>query len=87
VSVNEHWEPAFIDSKVGAIHKLAKLESLAVYFDTDAASMSGLPHLDFIKKFTEQVTLSRNCSLLTFYNRFYVCRSQLGKISLITNLS
>ncbi|OSX67568.1 hypothetical protein POSPLADRAFT_1064162 [Postia placenta MAD-698-R-SB12] len=55
-SVNEKWEPAFIDSKAGSIHKLAKLESLALYFDTDASSMAGLSHTDFIKKFTEQIS-------------------------------
>ncbi|KAH9937704.1 vacuolar protein sorting-associated protein 13 [Fomitopsis serialis] len=54
-SVNEKWQPAFIDSKAGTIHKLSKLESLAVYFDTDAESMAGLSHAEFIKKFTEQV--------------------------------
>ncbi|KAI0932190.1 hypothetical protein AcW2_000882 [Taiwanofungus camphoratus] len=56
VSVNEKWEPAFIDSKAGAIHKLGKLESLAIYFDTDAESMAGLSHVDFMKKFTDQIS-------------------------------
>ncbi|KZT65144.1 vacuolar protein sorting-associated protein 13 [Daedalea quercina L-15889] len=55
-SVNEKWQPAFIDSKAGTIHKLSKLESLAMYFDTDAESMAGLSHADFIKKFTEQIS-------------------------------
>ncbi|KZT02705.1 vacuolar protein sorting-associated protein 13 [Laetiporus sulphureus 93-53] len=59
VSVNELWEPAFIDSKAGAIHKLAKLESLALYFDTDAGSMAGLSHADFIQRFTEQGSISQ----------------------------
>ncbi|PCH33647.1 vacuolar protein sorting-associated protein vps13 [Wolfiporia cocos MD-104 SS10] len=54
-SVNEKWEPAFIDSKAGAIHKLGKLQSLAVYFDTDAESMAGLSHAEFIQKFLEQI--------------------------------
>ncbi|KAF8873711.1 vacuolar protein sorting-associated protein 13 [Gymnopilus junonius] len=43
VSVDGNWQPAFIESTAGAIHKLAKLQSLSLYFDTDAASMSGLP--------------------------------------------
>ncbi|TFY54315.1 hypothetical protein EVJ58_g8935 [Rhodofomes roseus] len=55
-SVNEKWQPAFIDSKAGTIHKLSKLESLAMYFDTDAESMAGLSHAQFIKKFTEQIS-------------------------------
>ncbi|KAG1749982.1 vacuolar protein sorting-associated protein 13 [Suillus paluster] len=43
VSVNDEWQPTFIESTAGAIHKLARLESLAVYFDTDSQSMAGLP--------------------------------------------
>lgn len=35
--------------------QLGKLESLAIYFDTDAESMAGLSHVDFMKKFTDQV--------------------------------
>ncbi|KAH9944371.1 vacuolar protein sorting-associated protein 13 [Epithele typhae] len=50
VSVNELWQPAFIDSKAGAVHKLARLESLAVYFDTDCQSLAGLPYEEFISK-------------------------------------
>ncbi|THH34126.1 hypothetical protein EUX98_g96 [Antrodiella citrinella] len=51
VSVNDSWIPAFIDSTAGAIHKLATLESLALYFDTDAPSLAGLPHPEFVEKF------------------------------------
>lgn len=42
----------------GPYLQLSKLESLAIYFDTDAESMAGLTHADFIKKFTEQVRIS-----------------------------
>lgn len=35
--------------------QLAKLESLAVYFDTDARSLAGMSHQEFIEKFTELV--------------------------------
>ncbi|KIP11945.1 hypothetical protein PHLGIDRAFT_21259 [Phlebiopsis gigantea 11061_1 CR5-6] len=55
VSVNDHWLPAFIDSTAGTIHKLAKLESLAIYFDTDATSLAGLSHSEFIQKFKELI--------------------------------
>ncbi|TFK57082.1 DUF1162-domain-containing protein [Heliocybe sulcata] len=53
VSTNEKWEAAFIESTAGAIHKLGKLESLAVYFDTDSESMAGLPPTQAIKRFTD----------------------------------
>ncbi|KAI0361599.1 vacuolar protein sorting-associated protein 13 [Trametes cingulata] len=56
VSVNEKWQPAFIDSKAGAVHKLARLESLAVYFDTDCQSLAGLSYQEFVEKFTALIS-------------------------------
>ncbi|KAG6911962.1 hypothetical protein DXG01_000210 [Tephrocybe rancida] len=58
VSVNEKWEQAFIESTAGAIHKLANLESLAVYFDTDSPSMAGLSSVDIKKKFFDMVVVN-----------------------------
>ncbi|KAI8995643.1 vacuolar protein sorting-associated protein 13 [Trametes punicea] len=55
-SVNEQWQPAFIDSKAGVVHKLARLESLAVYFDTDCQSLAGLSYQEFVKKFTALIS-------------------------------
>ncbi|KAJ3800717.1 vacuolar protein sorting-associated protein 13 [Lentinula aff. detonsa] len=55
VSVNEDWQPAFIESSAGAIHKLAKLESLALYFDTDSPTMAGLPLKEAVDKFNEMI--------------------------------
>lgn len=59
VSVNEQWQPAFIDSKAGAVHKLARLESLAVYFDTDCQSLAGLSYREFVEKFTALISKGR----------------------------
>jgi len=56
VSVNEGWQPAFIESTAGAIHKLARLESLAVYFDTDSQSMAGLPLSAAKEKFIAMIS-------------------------------
>ncbi|TBU65089.1 vacuolar protein sorting-associated protein 13 [Dichomitus squalens] len=56
VSVNENWQPAFIDSKAGAVHKLARLESLAVYFDTDCQSLAGLSYREFVENFTALIS-------------------------------
>ncbi|KAF9478514.1 vacuolar protein sorting-associated protein 13 [Pholiota conissans] len=56
VSVNNRWEPAFIESTAGAIHKLAMLRSLALYFDTDSPSMSGLPTAESIQKFSSMIS-------------------------------
>ncbi|TFK41159.1 vacuolar protein sorting-associated protein vps13 [Crucibulum laeve] len=56
VSVNNVWQPAFIESTAGAIHKLAKLRSLAVYFDTDSPSMAGLPPAQAKEKFSAMIS-------------------------------
>ncbi|KAL4070939.1 vacuolar protein sorting-associated protein 13 [Scleroderma citrinum] len=65
-SVNERWEPAFIESTAGAIHKLANLSSLAVYFDTDSQSVAGLPLGDAKEKFLAMISLSDKNSLHQF---------------------
>ena len=41
------------------VRQLARLESLAVYFDTDCQSLAGLPYKEFVEKFTELVRYSR----------------------------
>ncbi|KAJ7071032.1 vacuolar protein sorting-associated protein 13 [Mycena amicta] len=58
VSVDGKWQPSFIESTAGAIHKLANLQSLAVYFDTDSPSLAGLPPAEAIKKFSALVSTS-----------------------------
>ncbi|KAK0233092.1 hypothetical protein IW262DRAFT_1304036 [Armillaria fumosa] len=55
VSVDEEWQPSFIESTAGAIHKLANLQSLAVYFDTDSSSIAGLPPTESIQKFHDMI--------------------------------
>ncbi|RPD62925.1 vacuolar protein sorting-associated protein 13 [Lentinus tigrinus ALCF2SS1-6] len=60
VSVNDQWQPAFIDSKAGSVHKLARLESLAVYFDTDCQSLAGLSYREFVEKFTALISKGSN---------------------------
>ncbi|KDE03795.1 hypothetical protein MVLG_05736 [Microbotryum lychnidis-dioicae p1A1 Lamole] len=55
ISTDEHWNPAFITNSKNGVHKLAKLDSLAVYFDTDSESLAGYPINEAIKKFTELI--------------------------------
>ncbi|KAL1697196.1 hypothetical protein GGG16DRAFT_107114 [Schizophyllum commune] len=55
VSVNGNWEPAFIESTAGAIHKLARLQSLAVYFDTNSESIAGLPLEESTRTFSKMI--------------------------------
>ncbi|KAH9950347.1 vacuolar protein sorting-associated protein 13 [Amylocystis lapponica] len=82
VSVNEKWEPAFIDSKAGAIHKLGNLESLAAYFDTDSDSMAGLSHTEFIKKFTELISKDTNLP-----NHQFILKPVTGEGRIVMNHS
>ncbi|CAE6488407.1 unnamed protein product [Rhizoctonia solani] len=50
-SVDENWIPTFIQDTRAGIHKLATLESLSVYFNTDMTSMAGLPFAEAMPKF------------------------------------
>lgn len=70
-SVDENWKPAFIEGSSETVHKvswladcspplsrplqLAKLESLAAYFDTDAQSMTGLSYETAMERFSSMV--------------------------------
>ncbi|KAF8311204.1 hypothetical protein DL93DRAFT_2229838 [Clavulina sp. PMI_390] len=45
VSTDDTWEAAFIQSTSGAVRKLGNLDSLAVYFNTDSASITDSPRL------------------------------------------
>lgn len=55
VSTNDNWEAAFIESTAGAIHKLAQLQSLAIYFDTDTKSIAGLPLEESTRTFSKMI--------------------------------
>ncbi|KAJ3205144.1 hypothetical protein HDU82_005381, partial [Entophlyctis luteolus] len=45
-STDENWNPAFIHDEVGIIHKLCRLESLAVYFNHSDVSLRGLNSME-----------------------------------------
>ena len=42
-STDGNWERAFVESTKQIIYKLARLDSMAVYFDTESESLAGLP--------------------------------------------
>lgn len=54
-STDEFWQPTFLVNNADGVHKLAKLESLALYFDTDAPSIAGLPLNEAKAKFAELI--------------------------------
>ncbi|GJN91455.1 hypothetical protein Rhopal_004478-T1 [Rhodotorula paludigena] len=55
VSTDGNWQPTFITNPRGGIHKLATLDSLAVYFDTDSTSLAGHDLSEAITKFTDLI--------------------------------
>lgn len=55
VSTDANWQPAYITNAKGGVHKLATLDSLAVYFDTDSPSLAGHDIADAIVKFTDGI--------------------------------
>lgn len=60
VSTDENWQEAFVSGRKTGAHKLAKLDSLAVYFDTDSKSLTGLSSEEFTKSFTELIAREKH---------------------------
>ncbi|CAO1616705.1 unnamed protein product [Parajaminaea phylloscopi] len=50
VSTDSEWNPTFIQNSAEGIHKLARLESLSLYWDTDSISLSGLEDVNASKE-------------------------------------
>ncbi|KAJ1549196.1 hypothetical protein HK405_008107 [Cladochytrium tenue] len=55
VSTDENWNEAFIHEEKGVIHKLIKLGSLAMYWNTDSISLANLSPEESIKRFTDLI--------------------------------
>lgn len=61
VSTNENWEPAFVHDNVSVTHKLAKLGSLAIYWNTDATHFAGqATHDEIIQAFHTLIATGEN---------------------------
>ncbi|GAA6006460.1 hypothetical protein JCM10207_004941 [Rhodosporidiobolus poonsookiae] len=60
VSTDGNWKPTFITNPTGGIHKLASLDSLAIYFDTDSESLAGYPINEAIVKFNELIAREKH---------------------------
>ncbi|KAI8333584.1 hypothetical protein BC941DRAFT_504565 [Chlamydoabsidia padenii] len=80
ISTDGDWQAAFIGDLADTIHKLAKLESLSVYWDTNASSLAGLPHEKDSQVYTEFISAPGNNPL----NHQYIVKpvSGTGKIKL-----
>ncbi|ORZ00047.1 hypothetical protein BCR41DRAFT_313859 [Lobosporangium transversale] len=55
VSTDGDWVPTFIHDEANTIHKLATLDSLAMYWNTDSRSLAGRDKDDALKTFMELV--------------------------------
>ncbi|CAO1638595.1 unnamed protein product [Sympodiomycopsis kandeliae] len=52
VSTDANWNPTFIQNSAEGIHKLARLESLSLYWDTDSESLAGYQTNESQEKFS-----------------------------------
>ncbi|KAI8844441.1 hypothetical protein BJ741DRAFT_543605 [Chytriomyces cf. hyalinus JEL632] len=59
-STDENWNEAFIHEEIGIIHKLIRLESLAIYFNTESVSLAGMSVEESIKIFTQLIANEKN---------------------------
>lgn len=59
-STDENWQPSYIVNSSQGVHKLASLESLAAYFDTNAPSLAGMPVEEAIKTFNALIASEGN---------------------------
>ncbi|KAG0213348.1 hypothetical protein BGX28_004686 [Mortierella sp. GBA30] len=55
VSTDGEWVPTFIHDEANTIHKLATLDSLAMYWNTDSRSLAGKGMDDALKAFVELI--------------------------------
>ncbi|KAF9185293.1 hypothetical protein BGZ51_009186 [Haplosporangium sp. Z 767] len=55
VSTDGEWTPTFIHDETNTIHKLATLDSLAMYWNTDSRSLAGRGKDDALKAFIELI--------------------------------
>lgn len=60
VSTDKDWNPTFIQNSADGIHKLARLESLAAYWDTDAPSLAGYSVEEAQEKFKSLIAREGN---------------------------
>ncbi|KAG1054811.1 hypothetical protein G6F43_003196 [Rhizopus delemar] len=55
LSTDDNWQPKFISDPSSPVYKLVTLESLAVYWNTDAKSLAGMHHEEAAEVFTDLI--------------------------------
>ncbi|KAG9326243.1 hypothetical protein KVV02_000958 [Mortierella alpina] len=59
-STDGEWNPTFIHDEANTIHKLATLDSLAMYWNTDSRSLAGKSKDDALKAFVELIAKAKH---------------------------
>lgn len=67
VSTDSNWDEAFIDDPSLPTHKLAKLDSLTVYWTPRSTSLFGLPAEQFIAAFKSLVSTHSKIIVIHFF--------------------
>ncbi|KAK6505305.1 hypothetical protein TWF481_007211 [Arthrobotrys musiformis] len=62
VSTDENWRPIFIQGNVAVTHKLGKLRSLAVYWNTDTELLGHGAHEDVLTEFPRLIATSNQAA-------------------------
>ncbi|CEP17102.1 hypothetical protein [Parasitella parasitica] len=60
LSTDEEWVPRFISEPTTTINKLATLQSLSVYWNTDSRSLSGMHHEEAAQVYTDLIPNASN---------------------------
>ncbi|CAO0798122.1 unnamed protein product [Mucor circinelloides] len=60
LSTDEEWVPKFISEPTNTINKLATLESLSIYWNTDARSLTGMHHEEAAQVYTDLIPHASN---------------------------
>lgn len=60
LSTDDNWKPMFISEPSNTINKLATLESLSVYWNTDSRSLSGMHPEEAAQVYTDLIPTSSN---------------------------
>ncbi|KAI8075646.1 hypothetical protein BDF21DRAFT_495147 [Thamnidium elegans] len=60
LSTDDEWTPKFITEPTNTINKLATLESLSVYWNTDSRSLAGMHHEEAAQVYTDLIPTSTN---------------------------
>jgi vacuolar protein sorting-associated protein 13A/C len=84
MSTDKFWQPTYIHNSQEGIHKLANLDSLAIYFDSNADSLAGHPADQAIKQFNSLIAKA-DAKESEMVEHQYILRPVSGEGRLVLN--